>query len=83
MSKGPPKDALRTEAELREDIGFHLLQMQQRLEAWDRLYNEEMSQLQLELAQVKRDFVQRYAAARQQAKARRPRRRPQEPPQRP
>jgi hypothetical protein len=38
-------------------IAFRLLEMQQRLEAWDRLYNQEVGVLQRELAQLKANFV--------------------------
>lgn len=39
------------------DIAFRLLQLQQRLDAWDRLYNEEIDQIHKELAAVKTEFL--------------------------
>jgi hypothetical protein len=52
-------------------IAFRLLEMQQRLEAWDRLYNQEVVTLQRELAQLKANFVRQQV----QAQAEKPRRR--------
>jgi hypothetical protein len=51
-------------------VAVRLLEMQQRLEAWDRLYNQEVGTLQKELAQVRADFVHL-----QQAQGDRPKRR--------
>jgi hypothetical protein len=56
-------------------IAFRLLEMQQRLEAWDRLYNEEIVTLQRELAQLKANFVRLQQMQQAQAGADRPRRR--------
>ena len=59
-------------------IAFRLLEMQQRLEAWDRLYNQEVVALQSELAQLKANFVrlqQMQQMQQTQARADRPRRR--------
>jgi hypothetical protein len=60
-------------------IAFRLLEMQQRLEAWDRLYNQEVVVLQRELAQLKATFVRQQQAQQQaqqaQAEADKPRRR--------
>jgi hypothetical protein len=53
-------------------IAFRLLEMQQRLEAWDQLYNQEVVMLQRELAQLKANFVRLQQA---QAQAYKPRRR--------
>lgn len=39
------------------DIAFRLLQLQQRLDAWDLLYNEEINQIHKELAAVKSDYL--------------------------
>jgi hypothetical protein len=52
-------------------IAFRLLEMQQRLEAWDRLYNQEVVTLQRELDQLKANFVRQQQA---QAEAGKPRR---------
>lgn len=41
------------------DIAIRLLEFQQRLDAWDRLYNEEIVGMRRELSQVKADFVSR------------------------
>jgi hypothetical protein len=54
-------------------IAFRLLEMQQRLEAWDRLYNQEVTTLQRELAQLKANYV-RQQQAQAQAEKPRPRR---------
>jgi hypothetical protein len=39
------------------DFAFRLLQLQQRLDAWDLLYNEEINQIHKELAAVKTDYL--------------------------
>lgn len=54
-------------------IAFRLLEMQQRLEAWDRLYNQEVGTLQRELAQLKADFVRLQQAQMQGDKPKRQR----------
>ena len=54
-------------------IAFRLLEMQQRLEAWDRLYNQEIGTLQRELAQLKANFVRLQQAQAQGDKPRRQR----------
>lgn len=41
-------------------IAIGLLKLQQRLEALDRLYNEEIGNLSRELAQLKADYVRLY-----------------------
>lgn len=41
-------------------VAIGLLKLQQRLEALDRLYNEEMSNLSRELSQLKADYVRLY-----------------------
>lgn len=45
------------------DIALRLLQFQQRLEALDHLYNEEIGGLKTELKQLKVDFVQQQTSA--------------------
>lgn len=56
-------------------IAFRLLEMQQRLDAWDQLYNQEVVVLQRELAQLKASFVrQQQAQAQAEAEVRKPRR---------
>jgi len=55
-------------------IAIRLLQLQQRLDAWDRLYNEEIVGLRKELSQLKADYVRQYQLQEQAAKPRRRRR---------
>jgi fructoselysine-6-P-deglycase FrlB-like protein len=52
-------------------IAFRLLEMQQRLEAWDQLYNQEVVMLQRELAQLKATFARQQQAQAQAGKPRR------------
>lgn len=47
---------------LDSDLALRLLQLQERLNAWDVLYNEEIGQLRTELAQVRAEFVRRCQA---------------------
>ena len=63
-------------------IAFRLLEMQQRLEAWDRLYNQEVVTLQRELDQLKANFVRQQQAQAEAGKHRRQRtpRKPRETP---
>lgn len=61
-----------TQAAVDDDIAFRLLQMQQKLEAWDRLYNEEIGSLRRDLAEMKADYVQRWQAQKQTEKPTRP-----------
>jgi len=75
---GDSKTETRTETSaddtsVTSSIAFRLLEMQQRLEAWDRLYNQEVTTLQKELAQLKANYV-RQQQAQAQAEKPRPRR---------
>ncbi len=45
-----------------EDIAIRLLELQQRLTAFDSLYNEEISGLSTELTRLKADFLRHYKA---------------------
>lgn len=45
-------------------MAARLLQLQQRLEAWERLYNEEITELQRTLRELKIDYVRQYEASR-------------------
>lgn len=45
------------EIESFEYIAFRLLQLQQRLDAWDRLYNEEIGGLQRDVAALNAAYV--------------------------
>jgi Skp family chaperone for outer membrane proteins len=59
-------------------VAVRLLEMQQQLEAWDRLYNQEIGTLQKELSQLKADFVRQQKAQAQVDKPKR-RRAPRKP----
>jgi hypothetical protein len=50
-------------------IAIGLLRLQQRFEALDRLYNEEMCRLSRDLAQMKADYVRLYQATTARAKS--------------
>jgi hypothetical protein len=41
-----------------EDLAFRLLRLEQRLDAWDRLYNEEVGELKKELHELAAEFMQ-------------------------
>lgn len=45
-----------------DPIAIGLLRLQQRLDALDRLYNEDISTLRQELAELKADYVRLYEA---------------------
>jgi hypothetical protein len=74
MDEPPMMETPGAEATGSNDIAFRLLQLQQRLDAWDRLYNEEIIGLRQDLAQLKADYLRQRQAQEQQAKPRRPRR---------
>jgi hypothetical protein len=44
-----------------EDLAFRLLRLEQRLDAWDRLYNEEVGELKRELHELAAEFTQMQA----------------------
>lgn len=62
----PSKETARLYSEAIEqaDMAFRLLQIQQRLDAWDRLYNEEISELHRAIAEMKLDYVRQFEARR-------------------
>jgi hypothetical protein len=61
------------------ELAVRLLELRQRLEAWDRLYNEEMGKLSEQLTRVTSDYLhllqQRQAPRAEAAQPRRPRKR--------
>jgi hypothetical protein len=58
---GQPPGAATAQTEL-TDIAIHLLEFQQRLNAFDSLYNEEVGGLTRDLARLKAEFLQRLQA---------------------
>lgn len=62
------------------DMAVRLLQLQQRLEAWEGLYNEEISELQRALRELKADYVRQYETRRTVRKAPKRRTTPKSPP---
>jgi|GEM_PF-6403384 hypothetical protein len=57
MDQPPIKETPSIQTTASDDMAFRLLELQQKLEAWDRLYNEEIVGLRKELSQLKADFV--------------------------
>ena len=51
-----------------------LLELQQKLDAWDRLYNEEVNELRKELSLLTANYMREYQAQRQTVQPRRQRR---------
>ena len=46
------------------ETASRLLELQQKLDAWDRLYNEELSELRKEFSQLTAHYLQEYQATR-------------------
>lgn len=59
QGRGPPLPPQSTDSEAETDVDFALclLQVQQRLDMWDRLYNEEIGALRRELSQLVAEYV--------------------------
>ena len=56
------------------ETASRLLELQQKLDAWDRLYNEELRELRKELAQLTAHYMREYQAKRPPGQPRRQRR---------
>jgi hypothetical protein len=53
------------------ETASRLLELQQKLDAWDRLYNEELSELRKELARLTAHYMRAYQAKRPPGQPRR------------
>jgi hypothetical protein len=56
------------------ETASRLLELQQKLDAWDRLYNEELSALRKELSHLTANYMREYRARRPPGQRRRPQR---------
>jgi hypothetical protein len=69
--------AVRTTDMTLDDTAYLLLELQQRLDAWDRLYNEEVRGLRKELSLLTASYMRECQARRQTVQPRQRRRREQ------
>jgi hypothetical protein len=53
------------------EIASRLLELQQKLDAWDRLYKEEWSELRKELSRLTAHYIRRYQTQRPRGQLRR------------
>jgi hypothetical protein len=53
------------------ETASRLLEFQQKLDAWDRLYNEELSELRTEFSQLRAHYLREYQAKRPPGQPRR------------
>jgi hypothetical protein len=53
------------------ETAARLLELQQKLDAWDRLYNEELSEIRKELSRLTAHYVREYQAKRPPGQLRR------------
>jgi hypothetical protein len=68
MSEPPTNDKAGAGALAAGRIALRLLELQQRLDAWDRLCNEEFLALRTELTELKTDYLQQCQVQRRTAR---------------
>ena len=74
MSEPSAEHTPRTTDAAWAETASRLLELQQKLDAWDRLYNEELRELRKELSQLTAHYMREYQAKRPPGQPRRPRR---------
>jgi hypothetical protein len=80
MSSLLTEQTLRTTDTAMHDTALRLLELQQKLDAWDRLYNEEVRGLRNELSRLTAGYMRDCQTRRQTVQPRRRRRTEQTPP---
>ena len=80
MSNRLTEQTLRTMDTTVDDTAFRLLELQQKLDAWDRLYNEEVRGLRKELSLLTASYMRDCQTRRHTVQPRRRRRTEQTPP---
>ena len=74
MSEPSAEHTPRTTDAAWAETASRLLELQQKLDAWDRLYNEEVNELRKELSLLTANYMREYQAQRQTVQPRRQRR---------